>query len=296
VRATDIDERSTSADGAVTYADVTDVDSILAAARGCDVVVHLAGLATPWASNEETIFRVNTLGTFCVYRAAAMAGIRRVVCASSINALGLYFGPRPVDVERVPVDEAHPCSPGDPYSFSKYVLEDVAEYFFRREGLVSVCFRMGQNMGEELRPVHESVREAVASLLALPRAEGQARARRVIRSFFDADLDPRRRYVIPYPDHAIATGAVHLWTCLDDRDRNRAFELAATKELSGANVINLCDDHNQLGLPSRELAEVFYPSAVLEPGLSGTQSLLSVERGKRLLDFEPEYSVGRWFP
>jgi nucleoside-diphosphate-sugar epimerase len=271
--------------------DITDVDRLVALARGCDVIVHLAALGTPWASDEEEIFRTNALGSFCVYRAATMAGVRRVVCASSINALGFYFGPRPVEVERIPVDEAHPCLPADPYSFSKRVLEDVAEYFFRREGIASVCFRMGQNMGKDLEPVHASVRDSVAALLSLPRAEGQARAEDMVRSFFAADRDPRGRYGIAYPDHAIATGAVHLWTSLDERDRNRAFELAATTELRGAHVVNLCDSHNQLGLPSRGLAEVFYPKAIIDPGLTGTQSLLSIERARTLLGFEPAYSV-----
>ncbi|MGC4069147.1 MAG: NAD(P)-dependent oxidoreductase [Polyangiaceae bacterium] len=295
VRATDVTDPETASARAIVRCDVTDVDGLAALARGCDAVVHLAALGTPWASSEEEIFRVNASGTFCVYRAAALAGVPRVVCASSINALGLYFGPRPVAVERIPVDEGHPCSPADPYSFSKLVLESVAAYFFHREGIASVCFRMGQNMGEDLRPVHESVRDAVSALLALPRAEGQSRAQRVIRSFFDANRDPRRRYEIPFPDHAIATGAVHLWSCLDDRDRNHAFELAVAKELHGAHVVNLCDDHNQLGLPSRELSELFYPNAVVEPHLCGTQSLLSVERAKSLLDFVPAHSVKRFF-
>jgi nucleoside-diphosphate-sugar epimerase len=77
--------------------------------RGCDQVVHLAALASPVVGRPEEVFRVNAEGTFNVFQAAAEAGIRRVVQASSINALGLYYGVRTTDPLYFPVDEAAPA-------------------------------------------------------------------------------------------------------------------------------------------------------------------------------------------
>ncbi|MDX2138801.1 MAG: NAD(P)-dependent oxidoreductase [Chloroflexota bacterium] len=73
-----------------TYArcDVTRYDEVAEQVRGCDVVVHMAALRGPMHDIGPIVYHVNTVGTFNVFEAAARAGIRRVVQASSINAIG----------------------------------------------------------------------------------------------------------------------------------------------------------------------------------------------------------------
>jgi len=79
--------------------DVTDMDRLVEQMEGIQAVVHLAALGHPTMGAPETVFRINAVGTLNVYEAAARAGIRRVVTASSINALGFGMGVKDYTVE-----------------------------------------------------------------------------------------------------------------------------------------------------------------------------------------------------
>lgn len=69
--------------------DVRDPDALAAAFAGADVVIHLAFLITGGAS-RETIRAINIDGTLNAFRAAAAAGARRFVYASSVAAYGFH--------------------------------------------------------------------------------------------------------------------------------------------------------------------------------------------------------------
>ena len=70
--------------------DVTDLDRVRSAVAGCQVVVHLAakvGLGIELGDIDDYV-RQNDLGTAVVLRAAAEAGVARVVYASSMVVYG----------------------------------------------------------------------------------------------------------------------------------------------------------------------------------------------------------------
>jgi dTDP-L-rhamnose 4-epimerase len=70
--------------------DITDLDRVCAAVQGCDAVVHLAakvGLGVDLGDMDDYV-RTNDLGTAIVLRAAATAGVRRLVYASSMVVYG----------------------------------------------------------------------------------------------------------------------------------------------------------------------------------------------------------------
>jgi nucleoside-diphosphate-sugar epimerase len=69
--------------------DVRDRDGLEQAFAGADVVVHLAFLITGNAS-RDTIRAINVEGTLNAFRAAAAAGVRRFVYASSVAAYGFH--------------------------------------------------------------------------------------------------------------------------------------------------------------------------------------------------------------
>jgi nucleoside-diphosphate-sugar epimerase len=69
--------------------DVRDPEALHAAFDGADVVVHLAFLVTGAASRRQ-IRSVNVDGTLNAFRAAASAGARRFVYASSVAAYGFH--------------------------------------------------------------------------------------------------------------------------------------------------------------------------------------------------------------
>jgi len=68
--------------------DVLDPSSLLEAMRGCDVVFHAAGVNAMCLPDPGPMLRVNVEGTANVVRAAAAAGVRRVVHTSSASAIG----------------------------------------------------------------------------------------------------------------------------------------------------------------------------------------------------------------
>src|SRR3954449_5884215 len=69
--------------------DVRDPAALAEAFAGADVVVHLAFLITGTAS-RDTIRAINVEGTLNTFRAAAAAGARRFVYASSVAAYGFH--------------------------------------------------------------------------------------------------------------------------------------------------------------------------------------------------------------
>jgi nucleoside-diphosphate-sugar epimerase len=109
--------------------DVRDPAALEEAFAGVDVVVHLAFMITG-AAGRETIRAINVDGTLNAFRAAAAAGARRFVYASSVAAYGfhadnpvgmteewparpaahLFYAQEKAEIERVLADEAvaHP--------------------------------------------------------------------------------------------------------------------------------------------------------------------------------------------
>jgi len=85
------------------------------------------------------------------------------------------------------------------------------------------------------------------------------------------------------------------WTAVDTRDSAQAFEKALKLPYEGMHVLFVNDSHNRTGLPSRALAETFFPEAELEDMLQGTSTLVSIEGAQRLLGFEPQYGASRFF-
>jgi nucleoside-diphosphate-sugar epimerase len=96
-----------------------DVDGVRRAVRGVDTVVHLAArvhvMRESAADPEAEFRRVNVEGTRVLLRAAAEAGVRRFVFASSVKALGEH-------TDRPWTDDTPPA-PADPYGRSKLAAE-----------------------------------------------------------------------------------------------------------------------------------------------------------------------------
>ncbi len=74
--------------------DVTDAESVLAAAEGCELVFNAMGLPEQWLADEGEFERINAVGSETVVRAAARAGARRVVHTSTIDVFHAANGAR----------------------------------------------------------------------------------------------------------------------------------------------------------------------------------------------------------
>src|SRR5260221_9384288 len=118
--------------------DLRDMGHTYAAMAGVDAIVHLAAIPSPQGHPPEVVFQTNVMSTFNVLQAASTLGIRKVVIASSLSALGLAYSFRPVDLRYFPIDEAHPLLAQDAYGLSKIAGEELAIGFSRRDPTLSV--------------------------------------------------------------------------------------------------------------------------------------------------------------
>jgi hypothetical protein len=277
-----------------------------------DAVVHLAALTHPAAGPGHEIFRINATGTFNAYEAAAQEGIRRVVCASSINALGFNFGVKSFPIQYLPMDEAHPTCATDPYSFSKQVNEETAAYYWRRDSISGVQLRLPSvypargDWVEMMRKFISQSRKAAQEFIRIPEAEQRARvaqavAEREKRRAKRNDEKPwneRGEHFGPIeemdPILLISFGYTNFWSCIGGEDSAQAFEKSVTASYEGSHPLYVCEDQNTLGLPSELLARLFYPNAPLKRPLAGTENVLSFERARQLIGYTPEHRIGEW--
>ncbi len=118
-------------------ADIAEYDQIAAAMEGIDAVIHMAGEPSPFASWEE-VHAANIIGTRNVYEAARMAGVRKVILASTNHVMGFYDrdGEWPVYVSQ-------PVRPDSLYGVSKIYGEAIARFYLERHGIRSFCLRIG---------------------------------------------------------------------------------------------------------------------------------------------------------
>ncbi|WP_129838992.1 NAD(P)-dependent oxidoreductase [Streptomyces sp. RFCAC02] len=119
-------------------ADLGDIDTLREAVRGTDAVLHLAGISLE--SGFEQILRSNIEGTYHLYEAARLEGVRRVVFASSNHAVGMTPWPGPGE-PRVPIDTPH--RPDTFYGLSKCFGEDLAQFYWDKHGIETVSVRIG---------------------------------------------------------------------------------------------------------------------------------------------------------
>ncbi|HEX6338104.1 MAG TPA: NAD-dependent epimerase/dehydratase family protein [Jiangellaceae bacterium] len=231
-------------------ADISSAD-LVSLFRNIDVVVHLAWAFQP-THRPITTWEVNVLGSARVFEAAATAGVRSLIYASSVGA----YSPGPGRQ----VDETWPTHslPTAGYGREKAYLERYLDAFeFRNPSMRIVrlrpCFVFKRQSASEQRRIFA----------------GPLLPRMLVR--------PGRLPVVPVPA-GLRFQAVHA------DDVAEAFRLAVLGELSGA--FNLAADPI---IDRERLAEVFgsrivpLPGAVLRAGLAAAWRLRVVPTEDALL-------------
>jgi len=119
--------------------DIRRPETLVAAVKGADVVLHLAAMMDVWRPIED--YRaVNVAGTENVCRAALEAGARRLVHMSSSSVYGMGHGR--------PADEDFPLTPfQDPYPVTKAEADRLVQRMIREDGLPAVVIRPDQIFG-----------------------------------------------------------------------------------------------------------------------------------------------------
>ena len=130
---------------AVARGNVLDEASLAAGMAGSELVYHCAGINSHCPPDPELLLKVNALGPELVVRAAARAGVRRVVFTSSAASVGEHHGT--VGDER----SVHRGSYLSVYDRSKHEGEQAAFAAAHRTGveLVAICPSSVQGPGRK---------------------------------------------------------------------------------------------------------------------------------------------------
>lgn len=114
-------------------ADLSSLDAMLKVIEGADMVVHFGAIGdeAPW----DDILQSNIIGAYNVWEAAYRCGVKRVVYASSVHAVGMHK-----KTDTIGLDAPH--RPDTYYGLAKCFSEDLASLYWDKRGIESVCMRI----------------------------------------------------------------------------------------------------------------------------------------------------------
>ena len=134
------------AEAELVVGEVADHDAVAGAVEGAEVVFHLAAHRAVLRSVEQPLATdsANVHGTLTVLKAAADAGVRRVVYASSSSVYG--------GAAELPTPETAPTWPRSPYAVTKLTGEHYCRVFAELYGVETVALRYFNVYGPRQRP------------------------------------------------------------------------------------------------------------------------------------------------
>ena len=114
-------------------ADLSDLGAMVDVLKGADMVVHFGAIGdeAPW----DDILQSNIIGAYNVWEAAHRCGVKRVVYASSVHAVGMHK-----KTDTIGLDVPH--RPDTYYGLAKCFSEDLASLYWDKRGIESVCLRI----------------------------------------------------------------------------------------------------------------------------------------------------------
>ena len=114
-------------------ADLADMSQIAPLLDGADMVIHFGAIVDERPFPE--LLGPNFVGSYNIWEAGQKAGVRRIVYASSIHAVGMY--PKS---EFVGIDAPH--RPDTFYGLAKCFTEDLGRMYWEKRGIESVHLRI----------------------------------------------------------------------------------------------------------------------------------------------------------
>jgi len=229
------------------------------AASDADAVVHMGTIRWPVEHPWHVTYESQVVSTYHVLEAATHLGIDDVVIPSSINVLGAVYQDAPAEIDYLPVDEAHPLTPRDPYALGKHSVEVTADGFGRLDdGPDSIASLRYPWVASEAE-IREEFVEPDRSLDGLREA------------WHHTTRDVLFSYVHAADAASVARRAVEA----DFSGHERFWAVAAD---TTAEVDN-----------DRLVAE-YYPDAEVRADLDPHETLISIDKAREVLDWEPTRS------
>jgi nucleoside-diphosphate-sugar epimerase len=228
-----------------------DLGAVYDVLRGADAVVHLAAIPSNKFHPYPTVFRANVISTYHVGEAAGRLGLRKIVAASSINALGITMAEREMAPLYLPIDEEHPRRPQDAYSLTKLMDEETLAALHRRTGIRAIAIRPPLMLWPDNLEASQ------------------------IRQRLD---DPALSFRV-------------LWTYCDIRDLVQGFRLALEDETLECETFFITAADALCRAPLCDVVPRFYPGLEeMAAKLTGTAPAVTSEKAMRLLGYRPRWS------
>jgi uronate dehydrogenase len=119
--------------------DLADMEATIRATEGVDAIVHFGGVSLE--RGWDAVLNGNIRGSYHIYEGARKHGVRRVVYASSVHAIG-YHG-----VEDH-IDANAPHRPDGLYGLSKCFAEDLGRLYWDKFGVETAALRIFSSFPE----------------------------------------------------------------------------------------------------------------------------------------------------
>jgi nucleoside-diphosphate-sugar epimerase len=264
----DIRDQVTVVDG-----DVQDREAIRLALEGVEAVIHTAA-ALPIQVSRKRIYAANVRGTRYVLHEAMKAGVRRVVFISSTAVYG---------VPKVhPIDEESPMVPLGHYGASKVAAEHICHQYQQR-GLEVNIIRPKTFLGTGRLGVFEILFEWIAEGRRIPLLGDGTNHYQLLEV---TDLVDGIVKAVTHPDVVNETMNIGAdrYQALNE-DMQALFDHAG----SGSKLWHLPARPGEIALRGLELVRLS-PLAAWHYGTMWRDSYVEVDKAKRLLGWQPQYS------
>lgn len=239
--------------GEFRHVDVTHYGDTFAALYGYDAVVHLAANPAPDYDHFTGAqrFHTNTLAAYNVFQAAIAQGMKKIVWASSETVLGFPFDTYVPPL--LPTNDDAPTIPTGSYGISKAVTENLAEHLNRMHGIPIIGLRFSN--------IYYETPGAPASYDQLPQ-------------YWDKPEEKK----------------FNLWSYVDHRDVAQGTVKALEASITGTRNYTLAAADTNMKLTNQELLDRVFPGTKLREGTGLHETLTSIDRARKELGYEPEYS------
>jgi nucleoside-diphosphate-sugar epimerase len=107
---------------------------------------------------------------------------------------------------------------------------------------------------------------------------------------FSNVMEPADYARFPSFDADPALRAWNAWGYIDARDGAQAVRRALEHDATGVDVFIIANADTVMSRPSAELAAEVFPDVPLTRPVSGTETLLSIDKARRVLGYEPQHS------
>ncbi|MFX3675242.1 MAG: NAD-dependent epimerase/dehydratase family protein [Paenisporosarcina sp.] len=250
VIASDRKLREESASKKFIQAELRDYGQVCQLLMGCDAVVHLGNIPTDVRNTSQAIFENNMLVNFNILEACKDLKIPKLVWASSETVLGYPFVPE--ELSYLPVDEEHPTNLKSSYAMAKRLTENLSGMFYNLTKKQIVTLRFAN--------IYEPDEYEKMPIMHW-NDEGQR------------DIQKK-----------------NAWAYCDVRDAARACLLAIEKNNLGNQIFHITAPDTIMPDLSQDLVNRFFPNVTLKRPVEGNETLMAIDKAKKILGYEPLYT------